>query len=74
LGVGIAHGEQSWFVPLEALEEEISLQTPAGRVRLGKSPAGVRVLEQPPEVQTAQTFYYSWSAFYPATEILRGQQ
>jgi len=40
-------------------------------VRLGKSEAGVAALAVPKGVRTAQTFYYSWSAFYPQTKIVR---
>jgi len=75
LGVGIAVGDGenalAWFVPTNAIGDARSIETPAGTVRLGKSEAGVAALDVPKGVRTAQTFYYSWSAFYPQTKIVR---
>lgn len=74
LGVGIAVGEgdttYSWFVPVDAIGSGKTLHTPAGEVRLGRNEAGIAVIEAPPQVRTAQTFYYSWSAFYPNTKVV----
>jgi len=74
LGVGIAMGEgdetQSWFVPANEIEGTRSIETPAGPVVLTTSKAGVEVVSTPEGVRTAQTFYYSWSAFYPGVEVI----
>ncbi len=74
LGIGIAVGEGdtaiAWFVPADAIGEERSIDTPLGRVLLTSSDAGVAVAQAPKGVRTAQTFYYSWSAFYPKTKVV----
>lgn len=74
LGVGIAVGEgdasEAWFVPLEAIGQGREIETPAGKVTLARSDAGVAVGQAPKGVRTAQTFYYSWSAFYPRTTVI----
>lgn len=75
LGVGIAVGEgdaaQAWFVPVDAIGDGRSIPTPAGKVVLSKSDAGIAVTQVPKGVRTAQTFYYSWSAFYPKTSVVK---
>jgi len=75
LGVGIAAGQgdaaQAWFVPLDAIGEGRTIDTPAGKVVLAKSAAGAAVTQAPKGVRTAQTFYYSWSAFYPNTTVVK---
>lgn len=75
LGVGIALGEgdaaRAWFVPVDAIGDGRSIPTPAGKVVLSKSDAGVAVTQVPKGVRTAQTFYYSWSAFYPKTSVVK---
>jgi peroxiredoxin len=74
LGVGIAVGEgdaaRAWFVPVGAIGDARTVTTPAGDVVLAKSDAGVVVTSAPKGVRTAQTFYYSWSAFYPKTTVV----
>lgn len=74
LGVGIAVGEgdaaKAWFVPVGAIGDARVIDTPAGPVTLAKSDAGVQVTAAPKGVHTAQTFYYSWSAFYPKTIVV----
>lgn len=71
LGVGVATDGKAWFVPGDAAANGYTLRTPSGPVRIVRSDAGLVVEEAPAGVRTAQTFYYSWSAFYPATEIIR---
>lgn len=75
LGVGIAVGEgdaaQAWFVPVDAIADGYSIATPEGKVVLSKSDAGVVVTQVSKGVRTAQTFYYSWSAFYPKTTVVK---
>lgn len=74
LGVGIAVGEGesalAWFVPVAAIGDGRTVETPAGKVLLTSSAAGVNVAVAPPGVRTAQTFYYAWSAFYPKTKVI----
>ena len=75
LGVGLAVGEgdaaRAWFVPVDAIGDGRTIETPAGKVVLAKSDAGIAVVHAPKGVRTAQTFYYSWSAFYPKTTVVK---
>ncbi len=71
LGLGVAVGERAWFVPVDVIGPEFTLQTPAGPVKVRRNEAGVVVEQAPAAVRTAQTFYYSWSAFYPATAVVK---
>jgi peroxiredoxin len=71
LGLGIAIGEMSWFIPVDVIGESFTLATPAGPVKASATTAGVRVQEAPQEARTAQSFYYSWSAFFPETIIVK---
>jgi len=71
LGVGILAGDAAWFVAAEAIGEDgLTLETSAGDVELRATEAGVEVVSAPEGVWTAQTFYYSWSAFHPETEVV----
>lgn len=70
LGVGVAIDDHAWFVPEDLYRDGYTLTTPAGDVKLTAGDAGVRVASAPDGVRTAQTFYYSWSAFYPHTTIV----
>lgn len=70
LGIGIATDEQAWFVPADQIEGVRNVETPLGTVSLAKSAAGIQVPSLPEGVRVAQTFYYSWSAFYPDTKIV----
>ncbi|MFU8828439.1 MAG: DUF3179 domain-containing (seleno)protein [Phycisphaerales bacterium] len=71
LGVGVATDDRAWFVPEELCRNGYTLATPAGDVKIETADAGVRVVSAPEGVRTAQTFYYSWSAFYPKTQVVR---
>jgi peroxiredoxin len=71
LGLGIAVGDASWFIPVDVIGESFTLATPAGPVRAAATPAGVRIHEAPDAARTAQSFYYSWSAFFPETIIVK---
>ncbi len=72
LGLGFAVGERAWFLPADAIGDGLTLQTPAGALHVRRSDAGVAVDRAPLGLQTAQTFYYSWSAFFPQTRVVRG--
>lgn len=71
LGMGVAVGDKAWFVPEEVCKNGYTLETPAGKVELVANEAGVSVREMPEGVRVAQTFYYSWSAFYPHTTVIQ---
>ena len=70
LGVGVLAGDQAWFITAAAIGDKYTLETPAGDVVVTSSEAGIEVLEAPDSVSTAQTFYYSWSAFNPDTKVI----
>ncbi|MEO1529741.1 MAG: DUF3179 domain-containing (seleno)protein [Planctomycetota bacterium] len=71
LGVGVLVGDKASFVPVNAIGENgYTLETAAGDVRLTSSKSGVVVESKPKSVLAMQTFYYSWSAFYPDTEVI----
>ena len=69
-GVGIVAGSETFFVPSKVIGEGYTLQTAEGEVKLSQSKSGVVVESKPPSVLAAQSFYYSWSAFYPETKVL----
>ena len=71
LGVGIATDEQAWFIAKKTIGVTgFTFDTPKGKVTVAKTQAGIVVQEAPPGIRSAQTFYYSWSAFYPKTVVL----
>jgi hypothetical protein len=71
LGVGVVAGKEAFFVTLTAIPAEgYLLETPLGAVKLAKTDAGIVVHDKPAEVRAAQSFYYSWSAFYPETRVI----
>ncbi len=73
LGVGVAAGAMSWFVPASAIGDGLTLTTPLGEVELATGDAGVRAVTAPEGVRTVQTMYYSWSAFHPDTIVISGK-
>jgi len=70
LGVGILAGGEAWFVAADAIGEGRTVETPLGPVELRRSEAGIEVASAPEDASTAQTFYYAWSAFNPATKVI----
>ena len=70
LGLGVLAGERSWFITADAIGEGYTLTTPSGDVVVRATRAGIEVTETPDDVSTAQTFYYSWSAFNPDSEVI----
>lgn len=70
LGIGLLVGEKAWFVPQDSIQGELRVETPLGVVIITRAGAGLRVRSAPKGVQSAQTFYFSWSSFYPETEII----
>ena len=72
LGLGIKSGDKTWFVSIDAIGADgRAIDTPAGRVEVSSSERAIQVDAAPAGVQTMQTFYYSWSAFHPDTEIIK---
>ena len=70
LGVGVSYEGKAWFVPAKVIGDGVTIETGAGPVRVEASDAGIDVVEAPEGVQTAQAYYYSWSAFYPDTAVI----
>jgi len=70
LGIGVLAEDKSWFVTVKAIGDRYKIETAMGPVILSSSSAGVKVESAPKGVQTAQTFYYSWSAFHPDTKVV----
>lgn len=73
LGVGISVGEESWFLPRTVIGDRYVHETPIGKIELASSDSGVSVLSKPESARVAQTFYYSWSAFYPEAKVIRSE-
>lgn len=71
LGVGIAADDNAWFVPADSIEGTREIETPLGIVALSKNEAGIQVTSMPDGVRVAQSFYYSWSAFFPNTQVVK---
>ena len=70
LGVGVLIGERAVFVTAaSAMGNPVRIKTDAGDVVISASAAGVSVDASPEGVRTLQTFYHSWAAFHPETEI-----
>ena len=74
LGVGVRAGEYVTFVTAEAaMNTPITLATPLGNVVIeADEVAGIRITRAPPGADLVQTFYHSWSAFFPQTEVVTG--
>jgi len=71
LGVGISLDADAWFIPMQAIGEQgYAFKSPKGIIEVARNTAGVEVCQAPGAAKTAQTFYYSWSAFYPHTQVL----
>jgi len=71
LGMGVLAGDHAWFVPqLGAVDEPVEIKTPAGKVVVTADHHGMQAEEAPEGVRTIQTFWHSWSAFHPETEIV----
>ncbi len=70
LGLGVLAADDAWFIPADEIGERFVLATPLGDVVAAKGDAGIVVESSPEGVRTAQTFYYSWSAFHPQTQVV----
>ena len=73
LGIGIKAPGIVVFVAHSAAEDgPVTVKTDAGPVVVESGEAGMRVTEAPDGVMTIQTFYHSWAAFHPETQIRGG--
>lgn len=70
LGLGIKANDESYFVAADAIGERFVIETKLGKVIAVSTDAGVQVVSAPSDVQTVQSFYYSFSAFHPDTKVL----
>ena len=71
LGMGIKAGDLVVFVRADAaIEKPITVETPLGRVVVTANEFGLQLEKAPEGVSSIQTFYHSWSAFYPKTTII----
>ena len=71
LGMGVVVGNDSYFVPKSAAgEEPITFTTSKGEVVIKADDAGMQVVSTPEGAKTIQTFWHSWAAFHPDTEII----
>jgi len=70
LGLGIKANNESYFVAADAIGERFVVETKLGNVIAVSTEAGIQVVSAPNDVQTVQSFYYSFSAFHPNTEVL----
>ncbi|MDF1810515.1 MAG: DUF3179 domain-containing (seleno)protein [Phycisphaerales bacterium] len=70
LGLGVVAGDESFFVPSDKINERFVLETQLGKVIAISTKAGVQVVSAPSKVQTVQSFYYSFSAFHPGTQVV----
>jgi Protein of unknown function (DUF3179) len=69
-GVGVMQDGKAWFITSKAIGDGYTLETPDGPVTVSVNEAGIYVDQAPKGTSTVQTFYYSWSAFYPQTEVI----
>lgn len=70
LGIGIATESGAWFVAQGAIDKTLDVETDLGKVRLSRSDDRLAVDSAPKGVRCVQTFYYSWSAFYPKAIVV----
>ena len=70
LGLGIKVAQQSFFIPVSSIVDRFVINTSAGKVVVVSTDAGVQVVSAPSGVQTVQSFYYSFSAFHPDTQVI----
>jgi len=67
LGIGVTIDQKLWFVPKTWLRDDwpFTLTTPARPVIIERTSAGLAVRSGREQAQTAQSFHYAWSVFYP---------
>jgi hypothetical protein len=70
--VGVVYGDVARAYPVDAVRKQGSISDAMGDARVvlrADGDVGVRVIETPPGAQVAHTFWFSWAAFHPGTEI-----
>lgn len=71
LGLGVAAGDKSWFITQDYIGDGgHTLETPAGPLVIRSGPAGLYIENTPGGLRQMQTFYHSWSAFFPESTLL----
>jgi hypothetical protein len=74
LGVGvraIVDGKvKSWFIARHATAGRVTVDIELGEVAIEFSERGIVVVSAPPDVDTVQTQYFAWSAFFPDTRVI----
>lgn len=71
LGIGIVAGEKSWFITQAFIGDKgHTLETPEGPLEISSGPAGLYIASVPSGIHQMQTFYHSWSAFFPDSQVL----
>lgn len=72
LGVGLVSGALSYFIPIEEIPvgEVYSFNINTSRLEVARTEAGIDLLNMSRGFRAVQTFWYSWAAFYPQTQIL----
>lgn len=74
LGMGIRAGDFTAFVTQKrAMRGRVTVETPRGKVIVSANESGFTIHESPESVQTVQTFFHSWSAFYRDSRILKAE-
>lgn len=74
LGLGIRADDFTAFVTRKrAMEGRVSVETPHGNVIVTADENGFQIHQSPEAVQTVQTFFHSWSAFFSDTNILKSE-
>ncbi len=73
LGLGIKAGDMVTFVPADlAANQPMIVSTPMGEVVVGAEPeVGLMVERAPKNAIVIQTFWHSWSAYFPETKIVK---
>ncbi len=75
LGLGLKVGNYSAFVTAErARQGPVTVETPGGPAIVIADDAGVLLKSGPAGTRALQTFYHSWSAFHPGTEVISVQK
>jgi hypothetical protein len=74
LGMGVVVGDTAYFVPQSAASEApVTFTTKQGDVTIKADEIGMQVVEMPENTLTIQTFWHTWAAFHPETEIISGE-
>lgn len=71
LGIGIASEKGAWFLPKKNISGTKTIKTDLGDVTVEMNDDVLRVTSAPDGIQTAQSFYYAWTAFYPDAKIVQ---